>query len=74
MGMYTEIYINVDLKDETPAMPWIDAYEGNFIGYMRYEEDDMPTLANKAEGGSKLSLFDRASSYSVPVPAIGQDT
>jgi len=25
-------------------MPYIDAYEGEFIGYSRYEEDDIPTL------------------------------
>jgi hypothetical protein len=25
-------------------MPYIDAFEGEFIGYSRYEEDDMPQL------------------------------
>lgn len=28
-------------------MPWIDAEEGAFIGYWRYEEDLMPTLVVK---------------------------
>lgn len=25
-------------------MPYVDAYEGNFLGYKRYEEDEKPTL------------------------------
>ena len=116
MGMYTEIYVNVDLKPETPSailatlrdiiegenpegfpprtcmlfgngsyytprtrvasltydeiregfsflgkgdlknyeneiefffdwlMPWIDGCPGDFVGYHRYEEDQVPTL------------------------------
>jgi hypothetical protein len=29
-------------------MPWVDAYEGVFIGYSRYEENYRPTLIFKA--------------------------
>lgn len=28
-------------------MPWVDASEGMFIGYHRYEEEDLPTLIVK---------------------------
>lgn len=31
-------------------MPYIDGYEGKFLGYIRYEEDDAPTLINKIVG------------------------
>jgi hypothetical protein len=31
------------------VMPWVDAFEGEFIGYSRYEESDKPTLYFKTE-------------------------
>lgn len=30
-------------------MPWIDATDGEFVGYSRYEEDDLPRLVIKTE-------------------------